>query len=805
LVFLLAFWPKLALAHAYPVASQPAANSTVQTAPAVVTISFSEAVEPALSSLEVYDDQRRSATSGPAVVDSADPRLLRVPLRAQLPDGTYTVVWHVVSADDGHSTAGVFAFGVGQAAQAPVVSPRQLGAASGQTATVPGVVGRFLVYLGALILLGVSLFVLLIRGPAEAPTPASRSTAGATSTDPNPADRAVFSPGPLVSLLAVALVTLLAGQLLRLLDEQGLASSSPLGPPAPPGLDQLILASRFGALWLVRGGIALAGLAVVVIGRKANWLSSPWVWRGSAFLGFALVADLVVAGHAASGNVLAYFGLIQSTLGWSAVSPFYLPAAAALLRVAQPLTLVIAGLHLVAVAAWVGGLVALGTLPLSPYPSPTWGEGSQTTPLAAPLSLQRFSRLATAAMLTVLITGLYNTWLYLAAPASYVATGYGQSLLLKHVGVVAMLLAAGLNHFVTVPLLVEGSAPRWLAPGAIRFIVERPLLPVRIEAGFAVVVLLSTGVLTSLGPARQADDVLLDPSRELALANVPFQALIPLADGESAQLTLDPGRVGPNHYAVKIVHPGQPANPVQRVYLTLAPAGDPLGTAGASELAPAGSGAYEGQGLLPSSSGRWIAQVQVDFLDGAVAIGRVTFQSTPEWAAAADPRAADLLASAAGAMEQLRSARIVEILGNGAAGVVLDTYTFAAPDREEIATPAGATTIQIGDQVYTRDSRTAAWRAGPGPGYTWPRGAFGYLAEGVGALDVGQGSLGGVDCTVVAFYSPRISGLYEEWIGNQDHLIHQEVMAAPAHYMVNRFDDFNRAPPITPPSRTVSQ
>ena len=49
-------------------------------------------------------------TGAPQVVDRTT---LVVPITDPLPKGTYTVTWRVVSIDDGHVTAGAFAFGVG--------------------------------------------------------------------------------------------------------------------------------------------------------------------------------------------------------------------------------------------------------------------------------------------------------------------------------------------------------------------------------------------------------------------------------------------------------------------------------------------------------------------------------------------------------------------------------------------------------------------------------------------------------------------------------------------------------------------
>ena len=66
------------------------------------------------------------------------------------------------------------------------------------------------------------------------------------------------------------------------------------------------------------------------------------------------------------------------------------------------------------------------------------------------------------------------------------------------------------------------------------------------------------------------------------------------------------------------------------------------------------------------------------------------------------------------------------------------------------------------------------------------------MREGVGGVILGDHSVLGHDCTVVAFYSPPAEAIYKEWVGKQDHLSYREVMSAPSHYMVNLCYGFNQ-------------
>src|SRR4051794_41394130 len=102
--------PGDALAHAVLVQSSPASGATLGAAPPSVALTFSEQPEAALSKIEVLGAGGRPVQAGPPVRDGS--RGLTVRLRP-LPNGVYTVRYRVLSAVDGHATAGAYAFGGG--------------------------------------------------------------------------------------------------------------------------------------------------------------------------------------------------------------------------------------------------------------------------------------------------------------------------------------------------------------------------------------------------------------------------------------------------------------------------------------------------------------------------------------------------------------------------------------------------------------------------------------------------------------------------------------------------------------------
>jgi len=99
-------------AHAFLQGAEPAVGSTVQTSPSEVRIRFTENIEPAFSSVQVFDPSGKEVDKHDVGLDRSDHALLHVSL-PRLGAGIYKVVWRVVSVDT-HVTSGSFTFQVGR-------------------------------------------------------------------------------------------------------------------------------------------------------------------------------------------------------------------------------------------------------------------------------------------------------------------------------------------------------------------------------------------------------------------------------------------------------------------------------------------------------------------------------------------------------------------------------------------------------------------------------------------------------------------------------------------------------------------
>ena len=109
-------WSAPAWAHAHPHQLVPKANAVLTAAPAQVSLTFDEEVQPGLTRAEVKNDGH-VVSVGKGTVDSKTHKQLTVPL-AKAGAGKYVVSWHALAAD-GHASSGQYTFTVKPATTKP--------------------------------------------------------------------------------------------------------------------------------------------------------------------------------------------------------------------------------------------------------------------------------------------------------------------------------------------------------------------------------------------------------------------------------------------------------------------------------------------------------------------------------------------------------------------------------------------------------------------------------------------------------------------------------------------------------------
>jgi methionine-rich copper-binding protein CopC len=107
-LLLAVFGSVAAHAHAFLDHASPLVGSTVASAPREVSLTFTQNLESAFSSVQVTDANGARVDQGKAQING---NTMRVGLKS-LAAGTYRVRWHALSVDT-HKTEGSFTFTVG--------------------------------------------------------------------------------------------------------------------------------------------------------------------------------------------------------------------------------------------------------------------------------------------------------------------------------------------------------------------------------------------------------------------------------------------------------------------------------------------------------------------------------------------------------------------------------------------------------------------------------------------------------------------------------------------------------------------
>jgi copper transport protein len=535
--------PGAALAHAQLSRSTPADRAVLAAAPREARFAFDDSVRPA-SGIKAVRNGGASVLAGkPHVVRG---RTLVVPLRQQLGNGDYTVLWRVIS-DDGHEISGVIAFAVGAGRAPPTPS---LTAGNGPATT--DVISRFLFLAGILIAGGGSLFRLVVGVGRER--------------------------------------VLLGGFLLAFLGGTGM-----LGHHAS-------LSTRFGLAVAIATVVAAFGATAAGIS-----LVEPVAGRAAWVFGLLLLPAPSFAGHALDPGR---------------------PRIEVLVDV----------LHIVAAAAWFGGLVQLAFV-LRHDPD----------------SGRRFSLLGLGAVIALSATGVARAFAELDAVSQVWTTGYGRLLIVK-TALLALLVSLGwINRY------------RLLPRGALRAFAGTVRVEILLLAGLTVAVAL----LTDTRPGRDRTALAALPPEAPALPQ-PNAFVVGGEDGDRAvTLAIDARRVratviGPDGSGVD--------------GLTVNVAGRPTGSCG--------PGCYEAQTTPP----RRRVSVSVD--------GRTLVLPAPtSWP---PQPAARLVARATRTFERLASVSYVERLASSPRNRIVSDFTLEAPSRFSYRIHGGPSAVVIGGRRWDR-------------------------------------------------------------------------------------------------------
>ncbi|GAA4858934.1 FixH family protein [Kitasatospora terrestris] len=625
-----------AAAHANLVSTDPARDSVVPSAPAAVTLVFSEGVSLAADSVRVLDPAGKPVDNGDPKHADGKADTARVTLRSGLANGTYTVAWRAVS-EDSHPIGGAFTFSIGAPSDTSVSATAVQGGKADTTVAFAYGLGRTVAYAAFALLVGVAAFVLvvwprgiavqavqrllmggwiallvstvgvlLLRGPYERGSGIAQAldlSLVRTTLD----ERIGTALAARLLLLAAAgvFLSLLVGQLADTrktaaadgpetegTEDEGTAAGGPVDEDTAEEAELRRLERRAAdrPQWDARLGLGITGLALAVA------LSATWV------------------------------GADHSSVG-----------------IQVPLALPMAAVHLLAMALWLGGLVAVlvglrNGLPAS--------------------GVERFSRLALGAVTALVVTGVYQSWRGLGSWSALVDTEYGRLLLVKVGCVAAMVGVAWISRSWTAKLraaapeavdaaapVTEPAAPAGPAGPAAAVDPDRAAQLARqqaarasagtrpdgaraglrrtvvVEAAVAVAVLVVTTMLTNSPPGRvaQAASAVTAQTPAPGVSTVPGRTVelkIPYDTGGrtpgakgTATVSINPAAVGPNAVGLELDDSTGRPTEVPEIELAFTLPDRDLGPLPVA-LTSGGTGRWSGTAQLPLA-GNWVVSVTV--------------------------------------------------------------------------------------------------------------------------------------------------------------------------------------------------
>lgn len=547
-----------AQAHANMVGSDPPANAVIGKMPPELILWFTEAPELRFSEVQVVGPDGQRVDNGDLHVHGGDPRVsgidarpgdprvLGVTTKPNLPGGTYTVVWKVLSSVDGHVTRGLYAFSVGApSATEPALSGVGVGVGGEGPPEWLSVLSRWLTFAGLFATLGFAVFPPLVGAPAlrEAGLEGGPSRTG--------------------GWLAVATVVALVASGVLALGLQTWAASGGLGDVFGPALLDVLTQSRFGDIWIARAVLTALAVEGFLLTRPWRAPGTPdcrkrvaWLPLGVAAVGLPLTVSL--NSHAAAGDMAR----VGAALDWA---------------------------HSVAGGVWVGGLMLFVVLLAE-----VRGAAADRRARALAVAVPRFSALALVAVAVLAASGVYQWWRQLGNPGDTVGSDYGRLFLAKMALVAPLLGLGAFNFFAVRPRL--GESVRGGFETAVR--AARALgRSVPAEAALAIAVLAITAALTDTSPPVE---------RVVSAGAVQPGSLLQTQTVDDLTLTVfvEPGRAGRNRMDFYLQDNDGDERPVERFIVRLTYLDQRLGTTedDATEVHPTHFVLEGSQLALP---GRW--------------------------------------------------------------------------------------------------------------------------------------------------------------------------------------------------------
>ncbi|MGG4266058.1 copper resistance CopC/CopD family protein [Peribacillus simplex] len=481
-LFSLLLYPAMASGHATVISSNPSPNEAMDTLPEKISIQFSENIQPAFHSLEVFSQDGDKIQTQDSAISEQSEKVLEAKWKGTIDEGVYYIKWRVVSSD-GHPIEGTIPFQFGDS----TVLPDQ--EISKVAAGFPDSINVFLQslqYICFAALTGILFFQLSLMKGSRLFDASSRA------------------------------------RLYLWLSYAGLAFSTFCSLPLKVTIDagvgwadafngtfikEVLNATSFGTIWIIEILLLLL-LFLVIYFMLENSLN-----RSLPFLSFIIIAVLMVC---------------KALTGHTAAVPN------------QVLAVLMDFLHLLSMALWLGGLMAL--LVILPGLADRQTEDRKTFYWSI---IQRFSSWSFLFVIILIVSGIYSSLQHVPTIHSLINTTYGQLLLAK-IGLMLVMIVLGAFHY------FKGKKQ-----------VKKLGYSVGVEFGLGIVVLIVAALLTNVQTAMSSPG--------------PIEKTLLTDENNEVTLMVTPNEVGDNLIQVNLSNGGKPIAEIEQLTITMQPVDTPGG------------------------------------------------------------------------------------------------------------------------------------------------------------------------------------------------------------------------------------
>jgi copper transport protein len=451
--------PGVASAHAILDSSNPATSTVISQSPAEIRLDFNEHIESSLLNVRLFDAEQKEITVQRAELLGTDPSIVTASI-PDLVDGVYVVVWRVVSAD-GHPISGAFPFEVGDKSSgtgSELLTKILNSIDSESPLGNPLAAARFISFMSLVVLLGLVVF-----------------TWGSSLLTTHKARR----------LLRASILGVACGSIAVLLLQGPYASGRGWSAIFDTQLIRDVTATRLGLAVLLRLLLVVLWgyLAMNDVRATMRWWKFP-----AMFAAVGTIATFSFSGHPSAASLPALFVFVDA-------------------------------IHVGAVAAWAGGLIALAVL-----------RHEESADAA------RYSRIATWAMPVAVVSGVVQGLHLLGGISTITDSSYGKFLILK-TAIVLAVIALGAKARAHLAESRGGEFGK----------------TIRFEVTLMVIVLAVTALLVGTSPSDRGDG----GSQTFSSTQI--------RSGVVADLSVLPTRVGTAEVHVVLTPPGGALKPVTEV------------------------------------------------------------------------------------------------------------------------------------------------------------------------------------------------------------------------------------------------